>query len=243
MTGLSIVALSPETWPLFAELVEGQGGLFGGCWCIAFHPECDLRDGTAEGNRATKEHYVREGVAHAALVVKDGRAVAWAEYGTPAELPDIHHRKEYDNTKSGDPDWRVTCIQVAKTHRRQGLAEVALRGAVDLIAAAGGGRVEGYPHDLALKEGKKVSSSFLYNGTRRMYERVGFVYDRPKGQFNCVMRLDVPPVQGRGSPLEGRRLTTTSRGRRQESRPSSSTAPSASRSSRRPAETDGSQGQ
>ena len=72
---------------------------------------------------------------------------------------------------------------------------MALRGAVDLIAAAGGGVVEGYPHDLAEKKaaGKKVSSSFLYNGTRTMYERVGFTYDRPKGLGNCVMRRVVEP--------------------------------------------------
>jgi hypothetical protein len=188
----SIVALTPDTWPLFADLVERQGGMFGSCWCTWFHPDIEGRGETAEGNRAIKEHWVREGVAHAALVVQDDQALAWAEYGSPAELPNIHHRKQYDATKDGDPDWRITCIQVVKTHRRQGLAEVALRGAVDLIAAAGGGVVEGYPHDMALKDHKKVNPSFLYNVTRRTYERVGFVYDRPKGQFNCVMRLEVP---------------------------------------------------
>lgn len=193
-----IVALTPQTWDLFADLVERQGGLFGGCWCTWFHPPCEGRGETVEGNRRIKKMWVDEGVAHAALVVRDGQAVAWAEYGTPEELPTIHHRKQYDAT--ADPerpaDWRVTCIQVEKSHRRQGLAEVALRGALDLVAAAGGGVVEGYPHDLTEKRaaGKATSSSFLYNGTRRMYERVGFAYDRPKGQGNCVMRLVVGPA-------------------------------------------------
>ena len=68
------------------------------------------------------------------------------------------------------------------------MAELALRGAVELIAAAGGGVVEGYPHDL---DGRRMSASFVYNGTRRMYERVGFVYDRPKGKGNCVMVREV----------------------------------------------------
>ena len=61
----------------------------------------------------------------------------------------------------------------------QGLAAVALRGALDLIAKAGGGLVEGYPHDTGGV--RKKNSSFLYNGTRTMYEREGFTYDRPKG--------------------------------------------------------------
>ena len=72
------------------------------------------------------------------------------------------------------------------------MAAVALRGAVDLIAQAGGGMVEGYPHDTGGVRVKK-NSSFLYNGTRTMYEREGFTYDRPKGLGNCVMVRMVPP--------------------------------------------------
>ena len=69
------------------------------------------------------------------------------------------------------------------------MAETVVRGALELIGQAGGGTVEAYPHDLP--EGKKVSSSFLYNCTRTMYERIGFVYDRPKGKGNCVMRTTI----------------------------------------------------
>jgi hypothetical protein len=55
----------------------------------------------------------------------------------------------------------------------------------------GGGLVEGYPHDTGGV--RKKNSSFLYNGTRTMYEREGFTYDRPKGQGNCVMVREVAP--------------------------------------------------
>jgi len=53
--------------------------------------------------------------------------------------------------------------------------------------------VESYPHDLT-DQTKKMSSSFLYNGTRRLYERLGFTYDRPKGLKNCVMVKTVEPA-------------------------------------------------
>jgi hypothetical protein len=66
---------------------------------------------------------------------------------------------------------------------------VALRGALELIAEAGGGVVESYPHDI---EGKKTSASFLYNATRTMYEQLGFTCERPKGKGNCVMTTHVP---------------------------------------------------
>jgi GNAT superfamily N-acetyltransferase len=130
-------------------------------------------------------------VAHAALVFDEGDAVAWAEYGTPDELPNIHHRKQYSEGVVTPPDYRITCIYVDKRHRRAGLAAVALRGALDLIARAGGGRVEGYPQDTP---GKKVNPSFLYNVTRHTYEEAGFVYDRAKGKNHCVMTRTVEPA-------------------------------------------------
>jgi hypothetical protein len=84
---------------------------------------------------------------------------------------------------------------VDRRYRRRGVAALALHGALGLIAEAGGGVVEGYPHDLSKQpEGKKMSASFLYNGTRRMYEEAGFTFDRSKGLKNCVMSRTVSPA-------------------------------------------------
>jgi hypothetical protein len=165
--------------------------MFAGCWCAKFHPDCAEKDESRDSRRALKQRLVADGNAHAALVYDGDRAVAWAQYGTPEELPSIHHRKEYLATVERLPDYRITCILVERTQRRQGVAAVALRGALDLIAQAGGGRVEGYPHDTGGV--RKNNSSFLYNGTRSMYEREGFTYDRPKGLGNCVMVREVAP--------------------------------------------------
>jgi len=90
------------------------------------------------------------------LLDKHDVAVGWAQFGTPAELPNIHHKKDYEAGLESWPDYRITCIFVDRNHRREGVAAVALGGALDLIAAAGGGVVEGYPQDTA---GKKISSS------------------------------------------------------------------------------------
>ena len=192
-TPYTIARLGTETWPAFEALVERHNGIFGGCWCTWFHPDVPDRGPGAEGSRAMKKALVEQGKAHAALVMDGEDAIAWAEYGPPAELPNLHHRKQYDATKSADPDYRITCVFVDKRHRRLGVTELAITGALDLIAQAGGGRVESYPHDLT-DQTKKMSSSFLYNGTRRLYERLGFTYDRPKGLKNCVMVRTVEPA-------------------------------------------------
>jgi len=187
MAGYEVKPLGPDTWDAFARLVERHNGVFGGCWCTWFHTFHAEKTFTAEGNRTLKKQLVKEDRAHAALVFDGDEAVAWAQYGPPVELPNIHHRKEYEATLDLLPDYRITCIFVDKSYRRKGVTAVALQGAVDLIAHAGGGIVEGYPHDT---EGKKVS--VLYNSTRSLYQRAGFDYVRPKGRRNCVMRRSVP---------------------------------------------------
>ena len=187
MSDYPVRALTSETWDAFARMMERHNGVFGGCWCTWFQTMPAEKERTYEANRSLKQRLVDEGRAHAALVFDEDEAVAWCEYGSPEELPNIYHRKQYEAELDVLPDYRITCIFVDKKHRRSGLTEVALRGALELISQAGGGIVEGYPHDT---DGKKTS--VLYNGTRSLFERVGFSYVRPKGMKNCVMRTDVP---------------------------------------------------
>jgi len=178
--------LSVETWDAYARLMERHNGVFGGCWCTWFHTLQSEKTFTAEGNRTLKERLVKEGRASAALVFDGDEAVAWCQFGTPDDLPNIHHRKQYDAERDLLPDYRITCIFVDKNYRRRGVTAIALHGAMELIAQRGGGVVEGYPHDT---HGQKTS--VLYNGTRSLYEREGFGYVRPKGMRNCVMRTTV----------------------------------------------------
>lgn len=86
------------------------------------------------------------------------------------------------------PDWRITCIFVDRDYRKRGLSFFALNGALELIRAEGGGVVESYPQDA---EGKKVSNSFLYNGTKEIFEKAGFSYEGKKGKNHCIMRKTI----------------------------------------------------
>jgi GNAT superfamily N-acetyltransferase len=190
MIEYSVKPLGTETFDAFARLVERHNGVWGGCWCLAFHPKYPERGQSLEGNRALKQRLVSDGRAHAALVLHGNDAVGWCQYGSPEELPTIYHRKDYEAGVVELPDYRLTCLFVDRDHRRNGVSALALRGALDLIAAAGGGLVEGYPQDT---RGTKISASFLYNGTRSLFEKAGFRYDRPKGMNHCVMRIIVAP--------------------------------------------------
>ena len=188
--GYRIDALSAETWDAFADLAQRHNGVWGGCWCTWFHVYPDPPERKELGNREFKRRLVEDGRAHAALVFDGDVAVAWAEFGPVGELPNIHHRKEWEQGVERIPDYRITCLFVDRRYRRNGMAAIAVQGALALIAAAGGGLVESYPHDLP--PDKRTSASFLYNATRTMYEKLGFTYERPKGKGNCVMTKVVP---------------------------------------------------
>jgi GNAT superfamily N-acetyltransferase len=144
MSDYLVKPLGPDTWDAFARLAERHNGVWGGCWCIWFHPSCAEKRHSAEGNRALKQRLVNEGRAHAALVFDGDVAVAWCGYGTPEELPNIYHRKEYEADLDRLPGSRITCFFVDRSYRRKGVTGVALHGALHLIAQAGGGVVEAY---------------------------------------------------------------------------------------------------
>lgn len=142
----TIRELDSATWDAFAELVERNNGIFGGCWCIGYHPECGQK---GISHRAAKEDRVRTGRAHAALVIdEDGAAQGWCQYGSPEELPNIKHKRKYDQDAPPLPDWRITCFYVDRKHRGQGIARAALEGALDQIAKLGGGLTCGFAYGL-----------------------------------------------------------------------------------------------
>ena len=65
-----------------------------------------------------------------------------------------------------------------------------MKGALRQIAQLGGGTVESSPEDV---EGRKVSSSFLYNATIAMFERHGFTRTRQLGKNNWLVTKRVRP--------------------------------------------------
>lgn len=184
--------LDASTWDAFAALVEANNGVFGGCWCLGFHPDGGRKWGSVAEKRERKRELVLAGEAHAALVFEGDDCVGWCQFGRPDELPRIKSRAAYDKGATTPPDWRIACHFVGKGHRRQGVASAALAGALELIAGLGGGTVEGYPEAAGA-----VPAGFLYNGAISTYERLGFERDRAIGKHRWIMTTVVAPPRRR----------------------------------------------
>jgi GNAT superfamily N-acetyltransferase len=182
--------LDAETWPAFAELVDANNGVWGGCWCMAFHVPLSS-DRTAPQNRREKEQRVRAGTTHNALVFDGEQCVGWCQFGTPQELPVIKSKRLYEKGATTRPDWRITCLFTGKGHRGRGVADAALAGALELIAQDGGGVVEGYPEET---DDRSVSGSFLHTGPMASFERHGFTRTRPISPHRWVVTRTVEPT-------------------------------------------------
>jgi hypothetical protein len=182
----TVQALDESTWAAFAALVEHNNGIFGGCWCMGFHPEPSRT--AAAVNRDRKLDRVRAGTAHAALVFQDDDCVGWCQFGAPGDVPRIKNRAAYEKGQTSSPEWRIACCYTGTGRRRRGVATAALAGALDLIAGLGGGTVEGYPEGA-----DSVPAGFLFNGALSTYEKLGFTRDRKIGKHRWVVTRVVEP--------------------------------------------------
>jgi GNAT superfamily N-acetyltransferase len=182
--------LDGSSWDAFADLVERNNGIYGGCWCVAFHTE--YRRGVSDP-RTLKEQLVRAGRAHAALVLDtDGRAQGWCQYGSPDEL-DLKHARAYRADPPPPARWRITCIFVDKAHRGGGIARAALQGALAQIATAGGGRTEAISETTV---GRQAQGRFLFSATVELFEQHGFTRLRQVGKHAWIVSRLVDATAG-----------------------------------------------
>ena len=175
--------LDQTTWPDFVRIMEKHDGVWGGCWCVEFHLQRGDKKEMGMSRRELKEKLVRANRSHAALVYEGGDVVGWCQFGPPAELP--ARMSGFARLGAKAPDWRITCFFVDRDHRRQGVSAAALKGALRMIAAGGGGTVDGYPTSTS---GKPYSSSFLWAGTESMFAGAGFRPLGALGKTKSVMR-------------------------------------------------------
>lgn len=138
-----------------------------------------------------KESLVIAGRTHNALVYDGDHAVGWCLFGPPAEIPS--RMTGYRKLGLDLPDWRIPCFFVDRDRRKEGVAKAALAGVLRIIAAKGGGTVDGYPLSL---RGRPYGSSFLWGGTESMFAEAGFRVIGHLGTSKVLMRKTVRSRKG-----------------------------------------------
>jgi hypothetical protein len=146
-----------------------------------FHKRGDFDSHAYQKNREAKRELTAEGRAHGTIVYCGIDPVGWCQFGPKEELPRIDGKRGYEPT-APDP-WRVTCLFVTPGHRKSGLAGFAVKESLKAMKKLKVKVVEAYPVD-----GER-SASFLWMGTPRVFESLGFAKVRPLGKNSWVYSL------------------------------------------------------
>lgn len=177
MADLTIRSVDHDTWTDFEALFESKGAPKY-CWCMAWRP----MPNRSKANNAKRKAAIRASVSDETPVgilgYRDGAPIAWCSIG-PRETF-ISLVPAQDETEAGV--WSLTCFFVLRAHRKQGLSEQLLDGAIRYARDSGAKVLEAYPVD-------PDSPSYRFMGFRSLFEARGFEDVGRAGTRRHVVRL------------------------------------------------------
>lgn len=189
---LTVLPLTPGRWPDLEAVFGARGcSVARSCWCMAYrrsgaqlNPPAGTR--RSDFNRAGLKSLVDAGHPPGLIGYLGNQPVGWISLGPREEFAKLKHSpvmKPVDD----QPVWSVICFVVPAEHRRKGVAQALLRGAIAYAKKRGARLLEAYPVD---KRGP-CGDETLWFGAKRMYDRAGFEVVARRKPARPVVRLKV----------------------------------------------------
>jgi GNAT superfamily N-acetyltransferase len=167
---LVIRPLTTGRWKDFEKLF-GERGACGGCWCQLWRfsrPEYEKQKGA--GNKRAMKKLVQSGVVPGLLAYLGNEAVGWCALAPRCDYPRLAHSRIL-KPLDAQPVWSVSCLFVARPHRRKGISIRLLKGAIEHVRQQGGSIVEGYPQE---PRKETMPDVFAWTGLSSAFEQAGF---------------------------------------------------------------------
>jgi GNAT superfamily N-acetyltransferase len=141
------------------------------CWCLSYRipsKENVALTGTARADRV--QQLMQQDPPPGVLAYDGEEVVGWAAVHPRADTTFARNRKI---PHVDDVDvWSLWCVRVRPGHRGEGISHSLVAGAIDFARAHGAPAIEAYPVD---NGDRKVDLTMAYVGTRKLFERAGFV--------------------------------------------------------------------
>ena len=189
MSGKALVTrpLTAERFYDFETLMGPKGG-YGGCWCMLWRLGRKAYDEMhGEANRKAMADVVRAGPPPG-LLAYDGEApVGWISVA-PREVFVRLETSRVLKPVDDRPVWSVSCIYIARSHRRRGVSTVLLNGACGLARDHGATCLEGYP---VSPQKSSYPVSYAWTGFHEMFVRAGFEEVARGSPTRPIMRLEL----------------------------------------------------
>lgn len=183
---------TPDRWDDVVAAMTG-GGDGGSCWCRWFYLTSAEWDATTTAERrAALEREVMAGPPRGLVAYVDGVVAGWVRVAPRLEQRRITRSQipRASPVAMSDPSvWAITCVQVRREFRGQGVVARLIQDATTFASAHGATRIEAYPIDTTVTT---VSSNDLFHGPASTFAANGFIeVARPRSARPVVAR-DVP---------------------------------------------------
>ena len=184
LKALVVRPLTPSRWKDL-ELLFGQRGACGGCWCMWWRlKRSQFVAQKGEGNRRAFRRIVELGEIPGLLAYLDNEPIGWCALSPREKLP-VLERSRILQPVDDQPAWSVVCFFVSKPFRRQGITTELLKAAVDYARKRGARIVEGYP--VETRKGR-LPDPFAYTGLPSAFKKAGFVEALRRSPTRPIMR-------------------------------------------------------
>jgi ribosomal protein S18 acetylase RimI-like enzyme len=143
----------------------------------------------AKANRADLKALVNSGRPPGLIAYRGKVPVGWVTLGPREEFSRLE-KSPVMKPVDDKPVWSIICFVVPSAHRRQGVADVLLEGAIAYARKRGAKLLEAYPVD---KAGRQSDDSMWF-GAKSMYDRAGFKEVARRKPSRPVVRRKVRPA-------------------------------------------------
>lgn len=169
MVGTRIEPAEPGRWADVVRAFGSRGSKPNSCWCQRFR----------DHDEATNEDALRREIDQAAvpiglLAYDDDSPVGWTSVVPRRTLPGVMCNRAIRRLLDDDDSaWWVTCLNVQRGSRGNGIGVALLAAAVDHARAHGASVVDGHPVDVAMSK-NRPSPAALFTGTVSIFRAAGF---------------------------------------------------------------------
>lgn len=178
MTGkLTFKPVTARTVGDFEALFGAKGGP-NWCWCMAFRAtSAELKDAKSPDRKQQMLDRIKGRVPVGLIGYDQGTPVAWVSVAPKATF-----QKGLGGTEDSDGVWSLTCMFIARDHRKQGISAQLIEAAAKHARRHKARLLEAYPVD-------PDSPSYRHMGFVAAFERQGFKPAGREGTRRHVMTL------------------------------------------------------
>ncbi|WP_314686659.1 GNAT family N-acetyltransferase [uncultured Bifidobacterium sp.] len=168
------------------ELLFGDRGACGGCWCMYWRVEkASFESGKGDANRIALRELVMSGEPVGVLGYRGDVPVGWCSIAPRKAYPRLERSRALKRVDDR-PVWSVGCLFVERRHRHQGVSSELVQGAVEYARVNGATIIEAYP---VVPHGDGMPGAFLWTGVPSAYRALGFTEVVRRTRTRPVMRL------------------------------------------------------